>query len=127
MRILNNGNVGIGTTSPAHTLDVAGDGNFSGALSANGSQVYPGVFTGDSGSGGVAGAVPAPAPGDAATGKFLSAGGGWAAPGASIDHYPNSLLSLTWLATLTDMAYCHRVIYAFGYVWFCGIGARSRD
>ncbi len=74
------GNVGIGTTPSAHALDVAGDGNFSGGLTANGAQVYPGVFTGDSGSGGAAGAVPAPAAGDAAAGKFLSAGGGWAVP-----------------------------------------------
>jgi hypothetical protein len=37
-------------------------------------------FTGDSGSGGVKGAVPAPASGDAAAGKFLKANGTWAAP-----------------------------------------------
>ncbi len=39
-----------------------------------------GAFTGDSGTGGVIGLVPAPAAGDAAAGKYLSAGGGWAAP-----------------------------------------------
>jgi hypothetical protein len=38
------------------------------------------AFTGDSGSGGAKGAVPAPAAGDAAAGKFLSAGGGFAVP-----------------------------------------------
>lgn len=38
-------------------------------------------FTGDSGSGGVAGLVPAPAAGDAAASKFLKADGTWAAAG----------------------------------------------
>lgn len=37
-------------------------------------------FTGDSGSGGVKGLVPAPAAGDAAAAKFLKADGTWAAP-----------------------------------------------
>lgn len=36
------------------------------------------AFTGDGGSGGLSGFVPAPAAGDAAAGKVLSAGGGWA-------------------------------------------------
>jgi hypothetical protein len=41
-------------------------------------------FTGDSGSGGAKGAVPAPAAGDAAAGKFLKANGAWVTPsGAS--------------------------------------------
>jgi hypothetical protein len=41
-------------------------------------------FTGDAGSGGMAGLVPAPAAGDYAAGMFLSAGGSWAVPpGAS--------------------------------------------
>jgi hypothetical protein len=40
-------------------------------------------FTGDSGSGGAKGAVPAPAAGDAAAGKFLKADGTWTAPGGS--------------------------------------------
>jgi hypothetical protein len=38
------------------------------------------VFVGDSGSGGVAGAVPAPGAGDAAAGKFLKANGSWVVP-----------------------------------------------
>jgi len=40
---------------------------------------YP-TMVGDSGAGGTKGAVPAPAAGDAAAGKFLSADGTWAAP-----------------------------------------------
>lgn len=40
-------------------------------------------FTGDSGSGGLKGAVPAPASGDSAAGKFLAAGGGWSVPSAT--------------------------------------------
>jgi hypothetical protein len=40
-------------------------------------------FTGDSGSGGAKGAVPAPAAGDAAAGKFLKADGAWTAPPGS--------------------------------------------
>jgi hypothetical protein len=38
------------------------------------------VFTGDSGSGGVKGLVPAPAAGDSAAGKFLKADGTWSVP-----------------------------------------------
>jgi hypothetical protein len=38
------------------------------------------VFTGDSGSGGTSGLVPAPAAGDAALNKVLGAGGGWVEP-----------------------------------------------
>jgi hypothetical protein len=37
-------------------------------------------FVGDSGSGGSLGAVPGPASGDSAAGKFLSAGGAWSVP-----------------------------------------------
>lgn len=40
-------------------------------------------MVGDSGSGGVAGLVPAPASGDAAAGKFLKASGAWAVPPSS--------------------------------------------
>jgi len=38
------------------------------------------LFVGDTGSGGLAGNVPAPAAGDAAAGKFLKADGSWQAP-----------------------------------------------
>lgn len=40
-------------------------------------------FTGDSGSGGIRGLVPAPAAGDAAAGKFLAADGTWDVPAGS--------------------------------------------
>lgn len=40
-------------------------------------------FVGDTGTGGVKGAVPAPAAGDAAAGKFLKADGTWTAPAGS--------------------------------------------
>jgi hypothetical protein len=43
----------------------------------------PNAFTGDSGSGGVKGLVPAPAAGDAAAGKFLKADGTWTANSSS--------------------------------------------
>jgi hypothetical protein len=42
------------------------------------------VFVGDSGAGGVAGLVPAPAAGDAAAGKLLGAGGTFVAPSPSV-------------------------------------------
>lgn len=48
---------------------------------ADGRQVK--AFTGDSGSGGVTGLVPAPSAGDAAASKFLKADGTWAAAGGS--------------------------------------------
>lgn len=41
-------------------------------------------FTGDSGSGGAKGAVPAPVSGDAAAGKFLKASGAWAVPAGDV-------------------------------------------
>lgn len=61
----------ISTTAP---LTGGGD------LSANRTLAIS-DFTGDSGSGGAKGAVPAPAAGDAAAGKFLKASGGWDVPG----------------------------------------------
>jgi len=56
----------------------------------NGSQATAllSAFTGDSGSGGVKGLVPAPAAGDAAADKFLNAAGGWSAPGGGSGGVP---------------------------------------
>ena len=55
------------------------------------------LLVGDSGQGGIAGAAPAPAQGDAAAGKFLSAGGGWAVPtgAAGMQNYSASSGPLT--------------------------------
>src|SRR5476649_1546048 len=44
-------------------------------------SAYVPNMVGDTGSGGVAGAVPAPSAGTAAAGKFLKADGTWALPG----------------------------------------------
>lgn len=49
-------------------------------LTASEATAVLNAFTGDSGSGGVKGLVPAPASGDAAASKFLKADGTWAAP-----------------------------------------------
>ena len=55
------------------TKFLRGDGSFA---VPNGST----AFTGDTGSGGASGLVPAPASGDAAANKFLNADGSWAVP-----------------------------------------------
>jgi hypothetical protein len=60
----------ISTTAP---LTGGGD------LSANRTLAIS-DFTGDSGSGGAKGSVPAPAAGDSAAGKYLKADGSWATP-----------------------------------------------
>jgi hypothetical protein len=74
-------------TSPAASVRSGGaSGNFvpytgatgNVALGAHGITGTP--FTGDSGSGGTTGLVPAPAAGDAAAGKYLAAGGGYGVP-----------------------------------------------
>jgi hypothetical protein len=57
------------------------------------------VFTGDSGSGGLTGLVPAPAAGDAAAGKYLDADGTWSAPSGS--SLPDCLPMAYWLASTT--------------------------
>jgi hypothetical protein len=61
------------------------------------------VFTGDSGSGGTSGLVPAPAAGDALSNKFLKADGTWAVtPGGSGSGSTN--LSVTETATTVSIA-----------------------
>lgn len=55
------------------------------AASAAAQTALLSAFTGDSGSGGVKGLVPAPASGDTAANKFLKADGTWTAPSGSGD------------------------------------------
>jgi hypothetical protein len=78
-----NGNIqdggapGVPTTrNVSTTAPLTGGGSLSADLT-----LAISAFTGDTGSGGLAGAVPAPGSGDAAAGKFLKASGGWAVPG----------------------------------------------
>lgn len=59
-------------------------------------------MVGDSGSGGVKGAVPAPAAGDAAAGKFLNAGGTFSVPGGSGASTSNQYVVLSAAGDLTQ-------------------------
>lgn len=67
-----------GTRTISTTAPLTGGGD----LSANRTLAIS-DFVGDSGAGGTKGAVPAPAAGDAAAGKFLKADGTWAAAGGA--------------------------------------------
>lgn len=67
--------LGWKTRSVNTTAPLTGGGSLAADLTLNISN-----FTGDTGSGGAKGAVPAPASGDAAAGKFLKADGTWSAP-----------------------------------------------
>lgn len=76
-------------------------------------------FTGDSGAGGVQGLVPAPAAGDAALGKVLHAGGGWAVP----PNYPrlwappSAPHAMDWECEFNDLP--------SGWVWYDAAGVAA--
>lgn len=59
-------------------------------------------FTGDSGSGGAKGVVPAPAAGDAAAGKYLKADGSWTAPASGGAPTDATYVTLTTNGTLSN-------------------------
>lgn len=65
------------------------------------------VFTGDSGSGGTSGLVPAPAAGDAAANKFLFSGGTWSKP--SLSGAPTSAPKVSSTASYTAYSGSHTV------------------
>lgn len=98
---------GTWTATVGDALDfrgIAGAGTVGAVISGTGTTVdatdptQPIVnvdaFTGDAGAGGALGGVPAPAAGDAAANKFLSAGGGWLAIDLSSLEITVSLLAL---------------------------------
>ena len=71
-------NLGLGSSAVENLTTVVTDNGAGGlTLGAAPATATLNVFTGDSGSGGVKGLVPAPASGDAASGKVLGAGGSW--------------------------------------------------
>lgn len=80
----------IGTDVAAQTHATQHQSGGADELSLDGAQVATGTvaatrlgtMTGDSGAGGAKGAVPAPAAGDTAAGKYLDAAGGWSVPPA---------------------------------------------
>lgn len=76
-------NENLNASTSAHGLCPKLSGNTEHFLRGDGTFAVPSGsddFTGDSGSGGVHGLVPAPASGDAGDNKFLSASGTWAVP-----------------------------------------------
>ncbi len=73
-------------SATASTADFTASGRaMVAAASAAAQTALLSAFTGDSGSGGVKGLVPAPASGDTAANKFLKADGTWTAPSGSGD------------------------------------------
>jgi hypothetical protein len=82
--------------------------NDAGAPTCN-ESFYDPDMVGDSGSGGLAGNVPAPAPGDAAANKFLKADGTWTVTPAS-----GTFLEETISFTGTSGAFAHAPVRLYG-------------
>ena len=91
--------VGLFDFTDATVLGIGGSGNTSitcvipmvcspsTIVSTGNVSILP--FVGDSGTGGVAGSVPAPPSGSAAAGKYLAAGGSWSVPAGGGGSIPN--------------------------------------
>ena len=101
-------NSDLNATTARHGLCPKLSGNTDQFLCGDGSFAVPSGssdFTGDSGSGGAHGLVPAPASGDALANKFLNASGQWAVPpsAAGVD-IPGA--QTVGSAAAADMLYC---------------------
>ena len=81
---------GVSITGQQISLDI-GTGA---AQVASGNHTHS-SFVGDTGAGGLAGFVPAPASGDAAAGKYLDADGTWTIPIVSKSPFPTSAVSVS--------------------------------
>ena len=83
------------TPSPPSGQQAIVFANDGGAPTVNFSATDP-IMEGDTGSGGLAGNVPAPAAGTAAAGKFLRADGIWAVPpGSGIGTFYDEVITMT--------------------------------
>lgn len=96
-------NISVDDTDPQNLIISSsggvGDGDKGGVVVSGSGTVWTvKAFTGDSGSGGTGGGVPAPAAGDAAAGKVLGAGGGWVDGAGSIQ--PGRIVN-TWSGVYT--------------------------
>lgn len=101
--ITTSGTATLSFTSQTAGKFLASPSGASGAMSARViAQADLPVMTGDSGSGGVKGAVPAPAAGDAAAAKFLKADGTWAVPAGTGEGGGGDTTSLLGTATLNS-------------------------
>ena len=110
----------------------ASTGNVESLTAADVMTMLPDVV-GDSGSGGVAGRVPAPAAGDAAADKFLKATGAWAAPPSGVS--PGSIADFGMDSAPTGWLACYgqavsRSTYAalyaaIGDTWGAGNGSTT--
>ncbi len=96
----------VNGTTPNQNFVLAGPTSGSGSCTFRAlvAADYP-TFIGDAGSGGVAGAVPAPGAGDAASGKYLSAGGNWSTPPGSGGAAWSSLSNPASNLTLSNAAF----------------------
>lgn len=110
----------------------SGTGNVEALTAAQVMDLLP-DFTGDSGSGGIPGRVPAPAAGDAAANKFLKANGAWAAPPSGLD--PGAIMDFAMNSAPTGWLACYgqavsRATYAalyaaIGDTWGAGNGSTT--
>ena len=109
MRLINNGNVGIGTANPTKKLDVSGDVNLTGDLYTSGikSLMFGGIYYSDTGSGSCLSANPA-------TGS-CSCPAGFTA--SSYHVYQAESINCGWTAGYTALVPCYGRFVSINQCW----------
>jgi lysophospholipase L1-like esterase len=111
----------------AHTVDlsVASDANGVRIVNSNGTDALVPVFTGDTGSGGTAGLIPAPPAGSAAAGLVLGANGSYVpAPVFSLQNYkPTSLQRWRMAKNNARLGIANAAVACVGDSTTFGVGA----